>query len=572
MTVPGPRVRRNDFGVLEPPEPGEWEPRLSVSVVIPARQCQQTLDLTLAALAAQSYPAHLLEVVVVDDDGTPPLVLPEIAPERTRVIRAAPGGWGIAWAVQCGVEAAEGDVIHRLDADIVPYRTHVESHLRWHHLADYLVVLGTVRFTGAGGGLPAPAEVRAAVAAGAEDGLFDMASSETHDWWERLVDEHDGFRRAPSAMLHRIHVGATASAPAALLRAAGGLDTSLRLAEDTELGYRLTQEGAVFVPDRAARSWHVGRPTAMKRGDEVRRHNRPYIADRVPYRRALRTEAGRQWLVPYVEVVVEVGDAGFEDVRFTVDSALASTLPDVHVTLAGPWRRIRDDERRAPLDDPLIDLRLMRAAYAHDGRVAFTESAADIRTPGPFRLSCPPGWAIGAETLDRLTQHAEEYELGRLRLALEERADGVVTAVFDRTSALARAVRVAKDGEDLDDVVHEVFGLEWLDAETWGVVPGASVRLGRRGNRNTEAALWRRNAERHEAEIERLKAAAAALKEEVRVLRRDGAKAERDASRWREKAEANRREVVRLRRALPRAVLTRAVRRILPPAKPGPGS
>ncbi|WP_449065742.1 glycosyltransferase [Planomonospora algeriensis] len=164
--TPCPRIRGNDYGVLGPPALGTWEPRLSVSVVIPARQCQDKLDLVLAALAAQSYPAHLTEVVVVDDGSAPPLRVPEIAPERTRVIRSSPGGWGIAWALASGEAVAEGQVIHRLDADVVPYRDHVEAHMRWHHLAGYLVVTGTLRFTAAAGPPPAPAEVRDAVAAG----------------------------------------------------------------------------------------------------------------------------------------------------------------------------------------------------------------------------------------------------------------------------------------------------------------------------------------------------------------------------------------------------------------------
>lgn len=35
--VATPRIPGNDYGVLSAPAPGTWEPRLSVSVVIPAR-------------------------------------------------------------------------------------------------------------------------------------------------------------------------------------------------------------------------------------------------------------------------------------------------------------------------------------------------------------------------------------------------------------------------------------------------------------------------------------------------------------------------------------------------------
>ena len=63
-----PRIWRNDYSLLEPAVLGEWVPELSVSVVVPAHGHAEKLALVLASLAAQSYPAHLMEVVVVDED------------------------------------------------------------------------------------------------------------------------------------------------------------------------------------------------------------------------------------------------------------------------------------------------------------------------------------------------------------------------------------------------------------------------------------------------------------------------------------------------------------------------
>ncbi|MEV4889557.1 glycosyltransferase, partial [Nonomuraea sp. NPDC055795] len=85
------RIRRNDYGVLTPPALGAWTPELTVTVVIPAHDRQETLDLTLAALAAQSYPADLLDVIVVDDGSAPPLRLPDLRPAATRLVPSAPG-------------------------------------------------------------------------------------------------------------------------------------------------------------------------------------------------------------------------------------------------------------------------------------------------------------------------------------------------------------------------------------------------------------------------------------------------------------------------------------------------
>ncbi|MER5648798.1 glycosyltransferase [Streptosporangium sp. NPDC002524] len=556
-----PRIPGNDYGVLAVPAPGTWEPRLTVSVVIPARGGQDKLDLTLAALAAQTYPSHLLEVIVVDDGSSPPLRLPAIAPEHTRIVGDPSGRRGIAHALEAGTAVAGGEVIHRMDADIVSYREHVEAHMRWHHLAGYLVVMGTLRFTAMAGIPPTPAEVQIAVAKDRAGLLFEEDPEHGHDWIGELVAAHRDFRDAPSSLLHRVHVGATVSLPAALLRETGGMDTSLALGEDTELGYRLTQAGAVFVPDAGALSWHLGTTTAMRRPADVRRHNDPFIADRIPYRRHLRTDAGRQWLVPYVEVVVDAAGASFEDVRASADGALASTLPDVSVTLTGPWASLTG-ERPAPLDDPLLDLRLLRGQYAHDGRVSFAERVPATSAPAPFRLVCPAGWVPGADSLAKLIEQAEKDDEGLLLVALDEDESGVLAARLERTSAVARATRVIREGERLDDVIADLHGATWLDAESWKFRPAARAYPYWAVNRNREAARWKAAAESHAGEAERAQRQVAALKAELKELRAAAAKGSRDTVRWKEKAEQRRLEAVALRQAQQRSLLGRATRRL----------
>ncbi|MFI6501079.1 glycosyltransferase [Nonomuraea typhae] len=624
---------------MEPPALGDWTPRLSVTVVIPAHDRQETLDLTLAALAAQSYPAALLDVIVVDDGSTPPLRLPGLRPARTRLMTSAPGGWGRAWALQTGIDAATGEIILVLDADMVPHRRHVEAQLRWHHLAPYLVVLGWIDFT-ADPGLPAPAEIREALEAGHEDELF-RPSALRHDWAEDIITAYDGLRSAPSAVAFHVHVGATASYPAALLRRMGGLDTSLVLAEDTELGYRLAQAGAVFVPDPESRAWHLGLPTAMRDWAELKRYNDPFVADRVPSRRYLRMASGRQWLVPYVDCVVHTAgpheDRGapvdgplpqdthtstdspppqkahtgpdrpppqethtgpdsappqethtgpdsappqethtgpdgtssreartsmdgpsYEDVRATVDGLLAGSLPDIRVTIAGPWSTLTP-ERRHPLRDPDLDLRLIHAAFNHDPRVRLAAPGASLPgSPAPFRLTLPPGWMPGHDTLRQLTEYLDEHDLGLLYIALAETPDGVVSARLERTAALARADLVAGPGEHPDDVIHEVFGVEWVDGESFGCARRPKLYPPRRRPPSEQE----QRALQQEKEINRLRRRAAALQAEMSQLRRETGKARRDAARWRDKAETWRREAVRLTRAKDHTVLKRAVRRV----------
>ena len=148
MTSSQPRVRRNEWGSLLVPPLGAWQPHLNVSIVMPAYGAHRTLPYVLAGLSAQTYPSHLVELIVVDDGahaGQEPLELPEVRPDNARIVRVE-RGWGRANACHLGATLAEGDVIHWLDADMLPAREHVEAQLRWHHEIDYAVVLGNKWF------------------------------------------------------------------------------------------------------------------------------------------------------------------------------------------------------------------------------------------------------------------------------------------------------------------------------------------------------------------------------------------------------------------------------------------
>src|SRR5690606_407881 len=106
-----PRVFRNDWTALAPPEVGSWTPGPTVSVVIPVRDDQRRLDRILACLARQTYPGHLMEVVVVDDHSATPPRLPDLRPERCRIEPAPPDGWGPGQARAHGSRLSTGEVL-----------------------------------------------------------------------------------------------------------------------------------------------------------------------------------------------------------------------------------------------------------------------------------------------------------------------------------------------------------------------------------------------------------------------------------------------------------------------------
>ncbi|MFE3453251.1 glycosyltransferase [Nonomuraea sp. NPDC059194] len=532
-----PRVRGNDYRTLDVPALGAWTPGMTVSVIIPAYGGQDKLDLVIEGLGRQSYPRHLTEVVVVDNGSEPPLTVP---PWVKLVGCEQPGR---ASARNAGLAVASGEVVHWLDSDVVLTPRALEAHMRWHHAAPYLVVTGYIRFTSA----PVPARLP-------DDLERSFEPAEPHQWIVDLVARTDGLTANPTRPFS-LHVGGATSVNARLIAAAGPMDEELVLGQDTEMGYRLAQAGAVFVPEPLARAYHLGPTMRMRDKAPIDRVSHATVADRVPSYRWLRSHPGRQWKVPFVEAVVEAAGARYEDVRATVDALLAGTVPDVRVAIVGPWDTLTRD-RRAPLKDPNLDLVLVQGHYAHEGRVRLAVDDA-VEPAVPYVLRVPAGWAPGADTLARLLGVAADEGQGLVDVLLSETAEGVVTARLERTAAFARAAIVAQPGEDLDDVVDSVFGVRWVEGETCGFTRKTRDIPGR-------GSVHRARLDA-QAEVERLHADVERLRGQVERWREESGK-------WRRSAVELRREVGSLRRELAkagrvqqglRAALTASLRRAL---------
>jgi glycosyltransferase involved in cell wall biosynthesis len=455
----GPRVVRNDWSTLARAPLGAWTPRKTVSIVVPAFEAHDTLPCTLASLSAQTYPSDLLEVIVVDDGSTPSLTLPELRPEHTRIVRAT-DSWGRANACREGAALGEGEVIHWLDADMVLCRDSVEAQMRWHHAIDHAVVLGHKRFVD-DTDLPEADDVRAAVASDSLEELFAGRWTDRHCWveqiWERTADlTQAGFRA------FHVHVGATASIGRDLYESSGGMDPTMKLGEDIELGYRLTMKGGVFIADAEARGWHLGRTTVMQREEQVQRYNLPFLAERVPDLRRMRQKRGRTYRVPLVEVVVDSAGHSYEEVKYTVEGVLQGVPGDVRCVILGDWQALHD-ARRHPLDDDLLDHRLLREEYASESRVSFAETLSPTAFPAMFRLHLPTGWRP-VQALGAVTREMQQHQHGLRSVLLP---DGRV-ARFEFTAAYERARRVRRPDEDVDDVVDAISGSWWSEGAELG--------------------------------------------------------------------------------------------------------
>jgi GT2 family glycosyltransferase len=447
-----PRIVRNDYRALHPPASAEWKPSLAVSVVVPAYGSQDKLDLTLAALAAQTYPSDLTEVVVVDDNSTPPLRLPELRPEHTRLVVTTPESWGSAHAVNTGVAHADGQVVLRLDADMVAYRDHVEAQMRWHHAADYLAVLGRKRFVDWDAGRFTPEQVHEKVLCGEAEALFAIEDSQPH-WIENVIADTNGLTDHYPGIF-RVFVGATGSVHRDFFKALGGLDTDLRLGSDTEFAYRLAQAGAVFVPETTSSSWHLGMPQMLQKWDEGRHQRVPYIAQRVPLHGMRRTAPPRAWRVPLVDVVVDIKDATASAVDACVAPVLAGPDGDARVTLVtgqGP----APQDRASILAGDGAQLRLIEELYDAEARVRVVTDAPEPDPAVPYRLVLPTPVPLRPNSVGRMLAAMERADAGLLLADLPD----APPARLERTAAFARARHIT-GGDGLDEVVAGIWGAD----------------------------------------------------------------------------------------------------------------
>ncbi len=117
------------------PQPKSAREQLpSISVVVAARNEEQTLPKLISALQNQTYPADAFEVIIADDrstDGTAGL-LNQYALGNPHLkiitITATPEGWAPKkWALNSAIQASSAEIILQTDADCRPSQTWIAT-------------------------------------------------------------------------------------------------------------------------------------------------------------------------------------------------------------------------------------------------------------------------------------------------------------------------------------------------------------------------------------------------------------------------------------------------------------
>lgn len=416
---PAPTVAGDRWPDLAVPALGAWTPTRSVSVVVVARP-GEPLEPLLATLGRQTYPADLLDVVVVAagaDVARSPLG------DAVTVATPKPGEQPEA----AGVRSGDGEIVCFL-APVAPVDgTTVEAHARWHHAASGLATLGWLD----------------------EGGWLDRYRERTA---ELSVPAPDHFRA-----LDLRGVGV----PRALLDGVGGVrslgDAALA---SLDLGWRLWCAGTLFVPEPFTAS-----PPATGDG-------RPPRSPRlVPPDRRL-TAPLPDGAVPAVLAHVPAGGASSAAVRVTVRALLASDAPGVAVRVEGPAGSLGDldDPRVTVGDTPPVWTPASTQIWVPPSVVCAPQTlrllAGELSTGevGAVSITVPElpparGTVVAAAT----------RALSRARRVMEADGDGGADGGGDRPAA------------GLVETVDRLFGHRWIGGERVGIAhwrPDRPVVLG----------------------------------------------------------------------------------------------
>jgi cellulose synthase/poly-beta-1,6-N-acetylglucosamine synthase-like glycosyltransferase len=347
-------------------------PNLKVAVVIACRDGQDKLDLVLAALKEQTYPAALFTVYIIDDGSEKALVLPKIRPLKTKIIKFKnkDQAWGKTLATNYAVSTLKEDVLWFLDADMIVEPHHLAHNMKWHHYADDFVVLGWKRFVAEWS--YSPELLTSELKAGAFASLHK--TSEGKESWELLIKGTDELRK-PGLESFRALVGATFSITRKNWNSLGGYNPVFTTGEDNELGWRALLAGLRFVPEREALSWHLGISTVEVHTDAVIAHNRPLFANHVPALSYLRANDQLTWAVAENYVVADCRNMPAESFKNMVNEFFADEKGQARFLLIGNWKAL--STRYKVTGDSLKELREIKRWIAGDSRFTCEEAASE---------------------------------------------------------------------------------------------------------------------------------------------------------------------------------------------------
>lgn len=335
-------MKGNNWRSLLPEDDAQWNPSKLVSICIPCRNPSDNLSHILRGISFQSYPHHLIEVIIADDGSADPVRITEKYPFQVKVIRLERTlDFGAGRARNAAAQSSHGEILIFLDSDVIPERQVVEAYARWFELRDDVVPMGLINFVAAENFSDTIFEE--VFISGSPSSYFQGQQIDQQTWREYVFERTDELTIEDSGA-YRSVVGATLAVSRRQFDEVGGFrELGLRGIEDTEMGYRLHANGAILVVDRLARHWHRGkRSISGKQGNAIMQAREPFICRLIPHSRYRSTPpdkfSGPIHTVPRALVYL-VGVSTSDEVSPEIQ-ILRNDLPSDYVVLCEDERHV----------------------------------------------------------------------------------------------------------------------------------------------------------------------------------------------------------------------------------------
>jgi GT2 family glycosyltransferase len=445
----------------------EFNPKLSVAIVIACRGGQEKLDLVLAALSVQSYPSRLTTTYVIDDGSEIAITLPKLRPAKTELIKYknSRDHWGKTAATNDVVSKLKQDVLWFIDADMIFEPDHLTHHMKWHHDSDDYVVLGWKRFVDTWS--YSPQDLHKALTSNNFHKLHSQSWGK--ELWESRI-KHTNELINPGLDGYRSLVGATFSILNKQWKYLGGYDRDMKTGEDTELGWRVFNSGLRMVPERNAHSWHLGHSSIELDKVVIQNHNDPTFAQRIPDRRSIRATYSFQYSVVTYDLIIDVRSASLKNILLILDKLTHLEGTTYKARLLAPWHLL--EERYRITEDQYADLREIKNWLMGDSRFEFVEVEHDSHltidnlitrftsSSTPYHLFIEGDFNAD---LNDLVHYLVTEELGFVGVA--DSSDRRAFAIY--APALARAHR---HGGWIYKQISNQWGVRWLTHEKFSAL------------------------------------------------------------------------------------------------------
>lgn len=230
---------------------------LGVSIIIPVYNRSIEVDFVLAGLVHQTYPKHLMEIVIADDGSQEDISLVYKKYEQHFTIkycRQDDQGYRLAEARNMGVHHASHDNIIILDSDAIPNEELVEKYMQFFQVNRNIAMFGLRHYVSVAHINPDHYArdknlIHSAQKIRSENTVTATIGGDGYsaDWREEHIAKS---RHAKDEKLpYRLLVGANCAFTREVFDRVGGYCEEFRAwgFEDQEFGYRLLREGAYFI-------------------------------------------------------------------------------------------------------------------------------------------------------------------------------------------------------------------------------------------------------------------------------------------------------------------------------------